>query len=271
MIGERCVLRVQYTPVSAHVRKQVGGFVKYIEHRDQHPTEQKVSGLLKYVAHRDRTQLRPGLFNRTGDAGSLERRQLVRFVQRATENQRQQQYRNRKGELVDGRRAVHRLIISPEFAAGLDLKQIALAAMAQLEKDAGGLGPWLAAEHRNTKHPHVHVVLAARREIAPGKYRSVAITRPRLARMKEAMHQEIDRQRGRGPGRQRAGELVRWLRQASRTPTKWGAVATPHVSQRSRRPLSVPAAARLRGLARRYQAEAEREALRVMRDRERER
>ncbi len=68
--------------------------------------------------------------------------------------------------------------------------------MASLDQDAGGLGPWLAAEHRNTAHHHVHVVLAARREVAPGRFRAVLVTRARLERMKQAMRHEIERQRG---------------------------------------------------------------------------
>jgi hypothetical protein len=70
--------------------------------------------------------------------------------------------------------------------------------MKQLEEDsgAGGIGPWMAAEHRNTAHHHVHIVLAARRELTPGRFQTVLITRPRLQRMKEAIGNEIDRQRG---------------------------------------------------------------------------
>src|SRR5207302_4436832 len=83
-----------------------------------------------------------------------------------------------------------------EHAQGLDLRRLTLAAMSQLEKDLGTyLPPWLAAEHRNTAHPHVHVVLAARREVAPGEFRALMLTKPRLARMKEALAHEIERQR----------------------------------------------------------------------------
>jgi hypothetical protein len=53
---------------------------------------------------------------------------------------------------------------------------------------------WIAAEHRNTEHPHAHVVAAARREDEPGHYKTVVITRPRLERMKQAMTNELSRQ-----------------------------------------------------------------------------
>jgi hypothetical protein len=70
--------------------------------------------------------------------------------------------------------------------------------MSRLEQLAGtgGLGPWIAAEHRNTAHAHVHIVMAARREVAPGRYRELRITPQRLAEMKTAVSQEIERQRG---------------------------------------------------------------------------
>lgn len=88
------------------------------------------------------------------------------------------------------------MVLSPEDARGLDLRQLTRAVMTQLERDAGGeLGPWIAAEHRNTAHPHVHIVLAARRPAGPGRYSELLITRPRLERMKHSLAREISRQR----------------------------------------------------------------------------
>ena len=105
---------------------------------------------------------------------------------------------DRDGKKVDRQRAVYTMVLSPEDWRGLDLRRLARTAMAQLEKDAGvgGLGPWFAAEHRNTAHHHVHIVLAARREIAPGRFSTLVINRQRLQRMKDAIAREIDRQRG---------------------------------------------------------------------------
>jgi hypothetical protein len=75
--------------------------------------------------------------------------------------------------------------------------------MKQLEEDAGpgGIGPWFGAEHRNTAHHHVHIVLAARRELEPGQFQALVITRSRLQRMKEAVGREIEGQRGLELGR----------------------------------------------------------------------
>src|SRR5207248_6449151 len=67
-------------------------------------------------------------------------------------------------------RAAYRMVLSPERADGLDLKALTGAAMAQLGRDVGATPPWIAAIHRNTKHPHVHIVMAARRELAPGLF-----------------------------------------------------------------------------------------------------
>jgi len=59
---ERVILAVKFTPAGSagQVRKAVGGFLRYVQHRDLHPTQPtqrpspKVSGLLKYVAFRER-------------------------------------------------------------------------------------------------------------------------------------------------------------------------------------------------------------------------
>jgi hypothetical protein len=67
--------------------------------------------------------------------------------------------------------------------------------MDQLESDLGGQAQWLAAEHRNTRHPHVHIVMAGLREVGPGQFRSVLLTRGRLERMKQALVLELQRQR----------------------------------------------------------------------------
>jgi hypothetical protein len=93
------------------------------------------------------------------------------------------------------------MVLSPEHAEGLDLKALTRAAVDQLGRDAGGTPPWVAAIHRNTGHPHVHIVMAARREIKPGQFRTVVINPARLAHMKLAMSDELSRQRGGLPTR----------------------------------------------------------------------
>lgn len=197
-MAERSILAVAYTPVSGtcSAKRAVAGFLKYVQHRDQHPEPKlRVEGLLKYVAHRDRSGSNARLFNLEGQVSDEHRRWLAAYVGRSVAGLAAQRWQRPAEASADRRRAAYRFVLSPEFASGLDLAHVTRAAMAQLESDAGGIGPWLAAEHRNTAHPHVHIVLAARCEIAPGRYRTVMLTRPRLQRMKEAIGQEIERQR----------------------------------------------------------------------------
>jgi hypothetical protein len=195
-MAERSILAVAYTPVSTSrgLRRTVAGFLKYIQH-DQHPDSLRpVEGLLKYVAHRDRTGSRDRLFNREGEATDANRRWLAAYVARSVAGMALG-VRKQDAQPVNRDRAVYRFVLSPESARGLDLHQLARVTMAQLEADARGLVPWIAAEHRNTAHPHVHIVLAARREVSPGQFRTVLVTRLRLQRMKAAMIGEIRRQR----------------------------------------------------------------------------
>jgi len=204
MSAERSILAVEYTQVSAAggLRRAVSGFLRYIHYRDKHEESADLSGHLKYVAYRDRSgPVRGRVFGPSGPAGDEDRRRLVRFVVAASDTNQPQLYRDMKGRLRDRRRAVYRFVLSPEFAAGLDLQALTRATMAQLQVDAeGGAGlRWLAAEHRNTGHPHVHVVLAGFREMAPGEYRGLILTKPRLARMKAAAAEELQRQRSLRP------------------------------------------------------------------------
>jgi type IV secretory pathway VirD2 relaxase len=202
---QRAILSVKYTaaPSPAIARKAVGGFLRYVQYRDHHKDSlsDAPAGLLKYVAHRDRAAVSGRLFERDGAAGDLQRRQLSAYVARSLSGL---QNNSRRRE-----RAVYRFVLSPEHAEGLDLRQLTRATMARLERDAGPLAPWIAAEHRNTAHPHVHIVMAARRELKPGQFRTVMITKPRLARMKDALNQELERQRD---GRRVNRGLERMLR-----------------------------------------------------------
>lgn len=202
---ERCIVRVKFTPAgsSSEVLRAVGGFLRYVQHRDLHPDfhparpTPEVSGLLKYVAYRDRANQRAELFGPEGPLGRHERKDFAEFVARSIADSRPQPYQTRDGNTLDRRRAVSRFVISPERGQGLDLGALTRAAVGILESEiaVGGLR-WIAAIHRNTRHHHVHLVVAGMAVDGTGGYRRVDITKPRLAAMKTAVALEIERQRG---------------------------------------------------------------------------
>jgi len=201
-VSDRCVLSVKWTAAGTTGVKAVGGFLRYIHYRDKHPDSrdapksESVSGLLKYVAYRDRATSTGRLFGPGGPAGDDERRDLARFVREGLESTRPQ-LTSVEGKTVDRRRSVYRFVLSPERAEGLDLQQLTRAAVDRLERESQVCGlRWIAAEHRNTAHPHVHIVLAGVREEAPGRYRGFVLTPRRLAAMKDELTLEIARQRG---------------------------------------------------------------------------
>ena len=85
MRSTRCIVSLRYTPVSGagSISRRVGGFLRYIQQRDHHLGEEKVhdiQGLLRYAQHRDRTQPQGRLFDREGDVGTKERRELGRYI-----------------------------------------------------------------------------------------------------------------------------------------------------------------------------------------------
>jgi hypothetical protein len=282
-MSDRVILAVKFTPAGSgsQVRKAVGGFLRYVQHRDLHPTQPEgrpkpeVSGLLKYVAYRDRASTRAELFGPSGPLGSAERKAFASFVAGAIEGSRPQLNRGRDGQMHDRRRAVYRLVISPERASGLDLRKLTTAAVAKLEQESGVGLRWIAAIHRNTAHHHVHLVLAGMREDGRGGFARVDITKPRLGAMKAALGVEIERQRAeRAPSREparlsapvsktdvdsrslEAAPVARAIRAGAATrisPPSSRAGRTLHpISQ----PCSVIA---LRAVARRYQRRMERE------------
>jgi relaxase-like protein len=203
-MSDRVILAARFTPAGplSQVRKAVGGFLRYVQHRDVHPTQAdgrgrpEVPGLLKYVAYRDSANRRAELFGPHGPLRSEDRRAFAAFVAKALEDSRPQQFLGRDGELHDRRRAVYRLVISPERAEGLDLRRLTTVAVTRLEKESGIVGfRWIAAIHRNTAHHHVHLVVAGMHADAGGGLRRIDLTRPRLAAMKNELAHEIQRQR----------------------------------------------------------------------------
>jgi hypothetical protein len=59
----------------------------------------------------------------------------------------------------DGDPRLWKIIISPEMAHKLDLKEHIRAVMGHVEKDLGTKLEWVAIDHYNTDNPHAHVVL----------------------------------------------------------------------------------------------------------------
>ena len=290
MRSARSILALRYTPVSVAggVRKAVGGFLRYVQFRDQH-AEPEAAGLdafVRYVAHRDRTSPGGRVFGPDPEV-EVDRRRLVDYVARSIKGLAPKWVPGRDGTLVDQQRAVYQLILSPEDWRGLDLRRLAGAAMKQLDEDAspGGIGPWFAAEHRNTAHHHVHIVLAARRQFEPGKFQAVLITRSRLQRMKEAIGREIASQRGLELGRAegktaprvalpltrpqlRSHAVLRWRRQRPR-PMFGSARSRPTGQVRGNR-LFRTALIQLRGAALSYHHQMQRELEEDLARRERE-
>ena len=280
---ERVILALKFTPAGApgQVRRAVGGFLRYVQHRDLHPTQSKsrsrpeVSGLLKYLAYRDRASTRAELFGPSSTLDSADRKAFASFVAGAIEGSGPQLYRGRDGEMHDRRRAVYRMVISPEHASGLDLRQLTGAAVAGLEREAGTGLRWIGAIHRNTAHHHVHLVVAGMRENGQGGFSRVDITKPRLAAMKEAVSLEIQRQRAERTPSLNAVELskpVAARRPAAPSSHEVEAAPVPeqlHVRMRKVRegrgqrhllPLPLTASViALRAVARRYQRQMQRE------------
>jgi Protein of unknown function (DUF3363) len=58
-----------------------------------------------------------------------------------------------------GDERLFKFVFSPEFGERLDLEQLTRDVMAAVETDVNRALEWAAVVHRNTEHPHVHVVL----------------------------------------------------------------------------------------------------------------
>ena len=292
MRSARSVLALKYTPISiaGGVRRAVGGFLRYVQFRDQHVEPEKNGALdayVRYVAHRDRTSPAGRVFGKDRERTDGDRRSLVDFVARSTKGLDPKWVAGRDGKMEDRQRAVYTFVLSPEDWRGLDLRRVARVAMTQLETDAGagGIGPWFAAEHRNTAHHHVHIVLAARRELASGKFSTLVISRQRLQRMKDAIALEIDRQRSPQRARDRQGEVQQPAPRTAAPQTRrhaaprwrWLQVQTHEAAQRPRpaphwrrRPRLDLTLYGLRAVARSYQHRMEHELEEELARRERE-
>ncbi len=189
-------LRWHVTAASGGHTRSAAGLLDYIHRHDRHPDLEKtegVDGLTRYVAWRDQATPEARLFDAEHTLGDNDRAALSEYIERSSAGLD----RGPGSWFTQNRKAFYHFIISPEDAYGLDLRQATRSVMSQLEKDAGtgGLPPWIAAEHRNTEHPHVHVIMAARRQLANGRFRRIDVTDQRLERLHEALAAELVKQR----------------------------------------------------------------------------
>jgi hypothetical protein len=269
-MAPRAILSVKYLamPSAGAARTAVNGFVRYIQYRDHHEdVAASTSRMVRYVGYRDPTSRGGQLFDTSGRAGDLERKALVAHVRRSLRD---------LSPSARPQRAVYRFVLSPADARGLDLRELARATMHGLELDAGPLPPWVAAIHRNTQHPHVHIVMAARREVSPDRFKTLIITRPRLARMKESLAREMSRQIDRAPVRREdrtsgLHELVRVDRAIDAIPRLAGFRARHRVGFRKGADALDAITTGLRRAARRYQRHIEQELIEEERRRKLER
>ncbi len=142
MKSRRSILALRYTPVSVAggVRKAVGGFLRYVQYRDQHlepEAGRALDAYVRYVAHRDRTSSSARVFGPGGEKTGADRRQFVDYVSRSIRGLEPKWVIGRDGKQEDRQRAVYTFILSPEDWRGLDLRRVARAAMRQLASDAG--------------------------------------------------------------------------------------------------------------------------------------
>lgn len=80
----------------------------------------------------------------------------------------------------------HRLMLSPATDERPDdLRAFTRHVMGELEKEKGMALHWVAVAHRNTDHPHIHVVLCGGGEDAQGEVHAVRLDRADHARLKE--------------------------------------------------------------------------------------
>ena len=63
-----------------------------------------------------------------------------------------------------GDERMFKLIVSPEFGDRVDLPRLTRGLIERMEEDLGTDLEWVAVEHHNTEHPHVHIVVRGVRD-----------------------------------------------------------------------------------------------------------
>ncbi len=90
-------------------------------------------------------------------------------------------------EHQNGNFLVHRITLSPsDWERPQDLRDMTRYVLAELKEAKGQRLHWLAVEHKNTDHPHVHVMIAGTGEReSDGARRGVNLTKDDYASMRE--------------------------------------------------------------------------------------
>lgn len=196
MLSSRAILTVRCRPERAgdSAARHLRSLLSYLEVRDQSGirlASPDLGGLIRHAASRSLDQPAGALFGPHGPAGRQQREKLYRYVLASSRNLARYPPRH------SNNRAFYLMVISPEDATELNLRHLSRAVMSRLEHDLAPLPlpPWVGAEHYNTAHPHAHIALAGRRQGKSLDFKTVIITRSRLARMKTALSLELERQR----------------------------------------------------------------------------
>ncbi len=69
---------------------------------------------------------------------------------------------------AEGDERLWKLIVSPEFGDRLDLSRVTRDLVQHMEHDLATELEWVAVEHHNTEHPHVHIALRGRKADGEG-------------------------------------------------------------------------------------------------------
>ncbi len=110
----------------------------------------------------------------------------------------------RLDEHQHGRYLVHTLLLSPpQEERPEDLREMTRHIVAELEKDKGCRMEWMAVEHHNTEHPHVHLVVCGGAYTEHGESVGVRFDKPDVERVKQL---------GRDYCREAARERAEWER-----------------------------------------------------------
>ncbi len=73
---------------------------------------------------------------------------------------------------TEGDERLWKVIVSPEFGDRVDLCRLTRDLIQHMEQEIGTALEWIAVEHHNTEHPHVHIALRGRRDDGDGLHLS---------------------------------------------------------------------------------------------------